>query len=88
LSTDFQDTGLLLASAKLSVKYWPGRWNTGDLATLMMSKGHCSWGVVKAFCSDGVSRLDLGLETRVLEFRSWSRRLSVSVSRSLPQDFT
>jgi len=32
--TDFQNTGLLQASAKLAVKYWPGRWNTGHLATL------------------------------------------------------
>jgi len=33
--TDFQNTGLLPASAKLAVKYRPGRWNTGHLATLM-----------------------------------------------------
>jgi len=32
--TDFQNTGLLPTSAKLAVKYRPGRWNTGHLATL------------------------------------------------------
>jgi len=31
--TDFQNTGFLPASAKLAVKYRPGRWNTGHLAT-------------------------------------------------------
>jgi len=33
--TDFQNTGLSLASAKLAVKYQPGRWNTCHLATLV-----------------------------------------------------
>jgi len=28
---DFQNTGLLRASAKLAVKYRQGRWNTGHL---------------------------------------------------------
>jgi len=31
----FQKTGLSPASAKLAVKYRPGRWNTGHLATLL-----------------------------------------------------
>jgi len=35
LGTAFQNTGFLQASAKLTVKYRPGRWNTGHLATLM-----------------------------------------------------
>ena len=35
--TDFQNTGLLPASAKLAVKYRPGRWNTGHLATPFMT---------------------------------------------------
>jgi len=29
--TDFQNTGLLPASAKLAVKYGQGRWNSGHL---------------------------------------------------------
>jgi len=29
--TDFQNTGLLPASAKLAVKYRQGRWNAGHL---------------------------------------------------------
>jgi len=33
--TDFQNTGLSLASTKLAVKYMPGRWNIGHLATLL-----------------------------------------------------
>jgi len=33
--TDFQNTGFLPVSAKLAVKYRPGRWNTGHLATLI-----------------------------------------------------
>jgi len=33
--TDFQNTGILPATAKLAVKYRPGRWNTGHLATLL-----------------------------------------------------
>jgi len=32
--TDFQNTGLLPAPAKLAVKYRPGRWNADHLATL------------------------------------------------------
>jgi len=32
---EFQNTGFLPASAKLAVKYRPGRWNTGRLATLL-----------------------------------------------------
>jgi len=36
LHTDFHNTGLLPASAKLAVKYCPGRWNTGHLATLVV----------------------------------------------------
>jgi len=34
LGTDFQNTGFSPAFAKLAVKYRPGRWNTGHLATL------------------------------------------------------
>jgi len=34
LDTDFQNTGLLTASAKLAVKYRQGRWNTGHRTTL------------------------------------------------------
>jgi len=32
--TEFQNAGLLPASAKLAVKYRPSRWNTGHLAAL------------------------------------------------------
>jgi len=32
---DFQNIGVSPASAKLTVKYRPGRWNTGHLATLL-----------------------------------------------------
>jgi len=32
--TDLQNTGFLPGSARLAVKYRPGRWNTGHLATL------------------------------------------------------
>jgi len=35
--TDFQNTGLLPAFAKLAVKYRSGRWNTGHLATLIIN---------------------------------------------------
>jgi len=35
--TYFQNTGFLTASAKLAVKYWPGWWNTGHLATPTLS---------------------------------------------------
>ena len=34
--TGFQNTGFLPASTKLSVKYRPGRWHTGHLATLSL----------------------------------------------------
>jgi len=35
VGTDFQNTGILPASPKTAVKYRPGRWNTGHLATLL-----------------------------------------------------
>jgi len=34
---DFQNTGFLPVSAKLAVKYRPGRCNTGHLATLYLA---------------------------------------------------
>jgi len=45
LGTDFQNTGLLPAFAKLAVKYRPGQWNTGHLATLLPDRdptGFCN----------------------------------------------
>jgi len=39
--TDFQKNGFLPASAKLSVKYRPGRWNTGHLAILLPAESSC-----------------------------------------------
>jgi len=38
--TDFRNTGLLPASANLAVKYRPGRWNTGHLATRKTHRFH------------------------------------------------
>jgi len=36
--TGFENTGFLPAPAKLAVKYRPGRWNTGHVATLLTSQ--------------------------------------------------
>jgi len=36
--TDFQNTGFLPAFTKLAVKYRPGRWNTGRLASLVIGE--------------------------------------------------
>jgi len=41
LGTDFHNTGFSRASIKLAVKYWPGWWNTGHLATLRSKHVGC-----------------------------------------------
>jgi len=36
--TDLKNTGLMPTTAKFAVKYRPGRWNTGHLATLLWGR--------------------------------------------------
>jgi len=43
LGTDFQNTGLLPASAKLAVKYRSGRWNTGQAGEIPAIWQHYLW---------------------------------------------